>query len=192
MEGNIDLKLCRMDIVNELAMLNKYWSKNNLKPVEQMDFESSISVDGSRTSENKLSDFVDFESSISIDGSGTDENKMNDFIDYESSIDGSLQNENQLEKCAQQTATRVDDGSNENHVEENSRMSENSNSMFVWTEEEREEDEEESEDDEDDFDDELEERLDELDREREELCTKKNAIQVQYDKLYDHVLKVSE
>ena len=77
-----------MDIVNELAMLNKYWTKNNVqKSNEQTDFESSISIDGSRTSENKLNDFVDFESSVSVDGSRCDESKLNDFIDYESSVD---------------------------------------------------------------------------------------------------------
>lgn len=169
-----------MDIVNELAMLNKYWSKNNLKPDEQMDFESSISVDGSRTSENKINDFVDFESSLSIDGSRTDENKLNDFIDYESSADGSIQSESKRENGDSNPPNLSTRGSN---VEENSRMSENS--LIAWSEED------ESEDEDEDDEDELEERLDELQNEGDDLYLKKRNLQERYDKLYEHVIEVS-
>ncbi|XP_065201917.1 protein PFC0760c-like [Planococcus citri] len=165
MDSNIDFQLCHMDIVNELAMLNKYWTKNNTqKSNEQMDFESSVSVDGSRTSENKLNDFVDFESSVSVDGSRCGESKMNDFVDYESSVDYTMQKNNNAhyqnsgkapnpneivtidddddnddadadDECDnRENKPDLDRSSQSNHTEKNSRIDDSS--LIEWSEEE--------------------------------------------------------
>lgn len=180
-KNSIDFKLCNMNIVNELAMLNKYWTKNNSSANELIDVDSSTSVDGSRTSENKLNDFVDYESSTSVDDSPSGENGLNDFIDYESSMDESIINE-QVDGKSEVNLIVDNNGEIENLEidEENYRISDIS--TMAWPE---------NSDEEMDTSDEIDLEFDELEEEQEELKDKKKALEKKYEMLYNIVLQVN-
>ncbi|XKL68754.1 hypothetical protein PGB90_006523 [Kerria lacca] len=181
-KNSIDFKLCNMNIVNELAMLNKYWTKNNSSANELIDVDSSTSVDGSRTSENKLNDFVDYESSTSVDDSPSGENGLNDFIDYESSMDESIINE-QVDGKSEVNLIVDNNGEIENLEidEENYRISDIS--TMAWPE---------NSDEEMDTSDEIDLEFDELEEEQEELKDKKKALEKKYEMLYNIVLQALE
>lgn len=186
-DDSLDFQLCNMNIVNELAILNQYWTKNNTIHAESMDLESSVSVDGSRTSENKLNDFVDYESGVSVDGSRTEENTLNDdLIDYESSMDeiiniqhnGHLQSQLQFDSNSLKD-TKMNSIENICMTEESSSL--NDEKKIVWTD--QSDDQEDTEDENDTF-------WGELKAVRSDLEQKKKNIEEQYTKLYNHILKV--
>lgn len=190
-DNSLDFQLCNMNIVNELALLNQYWTKNNAIAGETMDFESSISVDGSRTSENKLNDFVDSESSISVDDSRTEENTINyDLIDYDSGTEEVAtirQNgDSQSKSDPDLNLVAMDDGSNIENIrmgeESNGRMSEES---VMALSELSDQDQNSDDEDEDCMDKE------ELELLKMNLKEQKKKIEEQYTKLYNYVLKVS-
>ncbi|KAK7574392.1 hypothetical protein V9T40_011583 [Parthenolecanium corni] len=178
-DGHFDAKLSNMNIVNELAMLNHYYAKNNVASNEAADVESSISVDGSRTSENKLNDFVDCESSASVDGSRSGETNMNDFVEYESSLD-----EAGARSQNGDTNSKSDDEPAQIEciavIEENGK---DENSTMVWSD---------HLDEEMNSEDELDLVFEELEEEHEELRQKKQVLEEQFNELYRLVLQINE
>lgn len=175
-DGNFDAKLTNMNIVNELAMLNQYYAKNNIASNESADLESSISVDGSRTSENKLNDFIDCESTASVDGSRSGENNLNDFVDESSLDEAAARPGNAM------TNSKSDDEPEQIEciavIEENGKEED---TTMVWSD---------RSDEEMNTEDELDLEFEELEEEQEELREKKKLLDEQFDELYRLVLQV--
>lgn len=188
-ENPFNTQLRNMNIVNELAILNQYYTKNNKDLCrESGDVDSSVSVDGSRTSENKLNDFVDYESSVSADGSRTEENSRDELVNYESSMNN--ENPDQaypvVGRAVKAPATSVI--TNEVSETEDTRLVNNRKENKESVDHEEEKTEEEDENDEEDVDSEMEEQA----NIEENLRNRRKSLQEQYTKLYDHVLKVKK
>lgn len=182
---NFDMKLCNMNIVNELAMLNQYYAKNNVASNESADIESSISVDGSRTSENKLNDFVDYESTVSVDGSRPGENNINDFVD-ESSLDetgGGDRSQAAEPKSVEEPEPKSEEELEPIEciavIEENGKEDD---STMVWSD---------HSEDEMNTEDELDLEFEELEEELDELEEKKKVLEKRFNELYRVVLQAS-
>lgn len=186
-------QLRNMDIANELALLNRFCSKNNTASSNETgDLESSVSMDGSRTSENKMNDFVDYESSISVDGSRTEEHTRDDFIDYESSTNDGMAK--QINGDIERSTITLP--SNIHEIDEDVRLVDKSSSNSLLKEEQKveitwSEDCEGNEDvTEDEEDEESLSETETLKCIKEDLETKKKILEEQYTKLYCHILKV--